>query len=57
MSTQRILSELERRAEEGGGEERTRRQHAAGKLTARERMELFFDPGTFEETDKLVTNA
>src|SRR3972149_12113826 len=54
MSQNQILSELERRAEEGGGEERRRRQHAAGKLTARERMELFFDAGTFEETDKLV---
>jgi propionyl-CoA carboxylase beta chain len=56
MSTHNILSELERRAEEGGGEERRRKQHAAGKLTARERMELFFDPGTFEEVDKLVTH-
>jgi propionyl-CoA carboxylase beta chain len=51
-----LLSDLERRAEEGGGAERVRRQHAAGKLTARERMELLFDPGTFEETDKLVTH-
>ena len=56
MSNHSILSELERRAEEGGGEARRRRQHEAGKLTARERMELFFDPGTFEETDKLVTH-
>ena len=56
MSTHNILSDLERRAEEGGGEERRRKQHAAGKLTARERMELFFDPGTFEEVDKLVTH-
>src|SRR5688572_14319255 len=56
MTTQRILEELERRAEAGGGEERRKKQHEAGKLTARERMELFFDPGTFEETDKLVTH-
>jgi propionyl-CoA carboxylase beta chain len=49
-----ILADLERRAAEGGGEERMRRQHAAGKLTARERMDLLFDPGTFEEIDKLV---
>jgi propionyl-CoA carboxylase beta chain len=56
MSNHSILSELERRAEEGGGEARRRRQHEAGKLTARERIELFFDPGTFEETDKLVTH-
>ncbi len=33
-----------------------RRQHEAGKLTARERMELLFDAGTFEEIDKLVTH-
>src|SRR3954464_15273285 len=50
------LSELERRAELGGGEERLKRHHAAGKLTARERIELLFDPGTFEEVDKLVTH-
>jgi propionyl-CoA carboxylase beta chain len=50
------LSDLERRAEGGGGEERVRRQHEAGKLTARERIELLFDPDTFEEVDKLVTH-
>ena len=50
------LAELERLAELGGGEERLRRQHEAGKLTARERMQLLFDPGTFEELDKLVTH-
>src|SRR5437660_2586901 len=48
------LADLERRAERGGGEERLRRQHEAGKLTARERIDLLFDPGTFEELDKLV---
>ncbi len=53
MST---LDDLERRAELGGGAARLARQHAAGKLTARERMELLFDPGTFEEVDKLVTH-
>jgi propionyl-CoA carboxylase beta chain len=56
MSTQQTLTELERLAEKGGGEERRKRQHEAGKLTARERMELFFDTGTFQETDKLVTH-
>jgi propionyl-CoA carboxylase beta chain len=50
------LDDLERRAERGGGEERMRRQHEAGKLTARERIDLLFDPGTFEEIDKLVTH-
>ena len=50
------LEELERRAEEGGGEERLRRHHDAGKLTARERIDLLFDAGTFQEVDKLVTH-
>ncbi len=51
-----ILSELERRAELGGGEERLRRQREAGKLTARERIDLLFDPGSFEEIDKFITH-
>ena len=50
------LEDLERRAETGGGDDRLQRQHAAGKLTARERIDLLFDPGTFEEIDKLVTH-
>jgi len=50
------LEDLERRAELGGGDDRLRRQHEAGKLTARERIELLFDPGTFQEIDKLVTH-
>src|SRR6478672_3335024 len=50
------LDDLERRAELGGGAERVRRQHKAGKLTARERIDLLFDAGTFEEVDKLVTH-
>src|SRR5918995_1148834 len=50
------LAELERLAELGGGAERLRRQHEAGKLTVRERIDLLFDPGSFEEVDKLVTH-
>jgi len=56
MTPKHTLEELERLAELGGGAERLAKQHAAGKLTARERMELLFDPGTFEELDKLVTH-
>jgi propionyl-CoA carboxylase beta chain len=56
MKPEDILADLERRAELGGGADRLARQHAAGKLTARERIELLFDPGTFEELDKLVTH-
>jgi len=51
------LDELRRRhaaAEAGGGEERRQRQHQEGKLSARERIELLLDEGTFEEMDKLV---
>ncbi len=50
------LAFLEARALEGGGEERRKKQHAAGKLTARERIELLLDPGTFVELDKFVTH-
>jgi propionyl-CoA carboxylase beta chain len=50
------LDDLERRAEAGGGAARVQRQHDAGKLTARERIAELFDPGTFEEIDKLVTH-
>jgi propionyl-CoA carboxylase beta subunit len=56
VDPQETLADLERRAELGGGQHRLDRQHAAGKLTARERVELLFDPGTFEEVDKLVTH-
>ena len=56
MDRIKYLEELERRAEEGGGEDRLRRHHEAGKLTARERIDLLFDVGTFQEVDKLVTH-
>src|ERR1700693_945458 len=42
------------RAEEGGGLDRQERQHAEGKLSARERVQQLLDEGTFEELDKLV---
>ena len=50
------LRERERLAELGGGEERLKKHHDQGKLTARERITGLFDPGTFEEVDKLVTH-
>ncbi len=52
-----ILVELERRRAEaraGGGERRVAGQHAKGKLTARERVELLVDEGSFEEFDMFV---
>ena len=56
MSTDRF-AEVRRRhanADAGGGEARTQRQHQEGKLSARERIQLLLDEGTFEEMDKLV---
>jgi propionyl-CoA carboxylase beta chain len=52
-----ILEGLEARrarARQGGGERRTAAQHARGKLTARERIELLLDEGSFEEFDMFV---
>ena len=42
------------RARLGGGEKRIAAQHAKGKLTARERIELLLDPGSFHELDMLA---
>ncbi len=53
------LEELARRhalVEESGGAERRQKQQSGGKLTARERVELLLDEGTFEETDRFVTH-
>ncbi len=52
-----ILEELEKRraqARAGGGERRIANQHAKGKLTARERLDLLLDEGSFEEFDMFV---
>ena len=52
-----VLKELERRrdiARAGGGQARIAAQHARGKLTARERVEIFLDEGSFEEFDMYV---
>ena len=57
MSIEQRWEELRRReaeAEAAGGAERKARQHQQGKLSARERVDLLLDPGTFEEFDKLV---
>jgi len=57
VSVRDRLRELERRsraAEEGGGAERLARQHARGKLSARERIDLLLDPGSFTELDRFV---
>lgn len=44
-----MLEEMRKKALEGGGEERIKKQHEKGKLTARERIEKLLDDGTFEE--------
>jgi propionyl-CoA carboxylase beta chain len=59
MSIQKKLDDLKeknRLAELGGGAERIEKQHQAGKLTARERIALLLDEGSFQEMDKLVVH-
>ena len=54
-----VLEQLETRRTEarlGGGQKRIDAQHAKGKLTARERIEVLLDPGSFEEYDMYVTH-
>jgi len=50
------LRHRQARAEEGGGANRIAQQHKKGKLTARERLDLLLDPGTFVELDRFVTH-
>src|SRR5499425_2817287 len=59
MDIEQKLQELKRRdqlAQEGGGKERSERQHKAGKMSARERIEFLLDECTFEESDRFVTH-
>src|SRR5438552_4831245 len=59
MASDPGFEELRRRhaeAEVAGGEDRVRRQHKAGKQTARERLGLLLDPGSFTEMDKFVVH-
>src|SRR3989475_2579818 len=59
MSIQDKLEELQRKraeAEQGGGAERVQAQHEKGKMTARERLDVLLDPGTFMELDRFVTH-
>jgi len=50
------LEELRRASEEGGGAHRVQVQHRRGKLSARERIHLLLDPGSFVELDRYVTH-
>ena len=59
MDWEKLKEELEEKlaqAEQGGGEERIKKQHEQGKLTARERIEALLDVGSFQELDKLVVH-
>ena len=49
-----VFDERNRAAEMAGGADRIGKQHAAGKLTARERIDLLLDPASFNELDKFV---
>ncbi|MDA3904737.1 MAG: acyl-CoA carboxylase subunit beta [Bacteroidales bacterium] len=51
-----LFEDKNKTAELGGGQTRIDKQHAAGRQTARERVELLLDPGTFVELDKFVTH-
>jgi propionyl-CoA carboxylase beta chain len=51
-----VLRERSVQAEQGGGAARVEKQHEAGKMTARERVEFLLDEGSFEEFDKLVVH-
>ena len=59
LSTQKRIEELRKRSETikaGGGEKRIEKQHASGKMTARERVEKLLDPGTFNEIGMFITH-
>jgi propionyl-CoA carboxylase beta chain len=56
LSPRARLAELDAQAELGGGQDRINKQHTEGKLTARERIELLCDPGSFIELDKFKTH-
>ena len=51
-----VLRERSVQAEQGGGTARVEKQHEAGKMSARERIEFLLDEGSFEEFDKLVVH-
>ena len=50
------LRDMRKLAELGGGQKRIEAQHAKGKQTARERVEMMLDPGSFHELDMFVTH-
>jgi len=57
LKKNKLLEEKHNLAELGGGQARIDRQHAAGRKTARERINYLLDPNTFVEIDKFVTHT
>jgi len=51
-----LLQQKRSESEQGGGAERIATQHQKGKMTARERLEVLLDPGSFVELDRFVTH-
>ena len=56
MSLNETLENRRNQARQGGGAAQIEKQHAKGKLSARERIETFLDPGSFQEIDQHVTH-
>ena len=52
----KTFEELDKAALQGGGVDRIEKQHEAGKMTARERIDMLLDKGTFNELDKMVVH-
>ena len=55
-SSEKLLRELREQACRGGGQERVDTQHQRGRLTARERLDLLLDKGSFHELDMFATH-
>src|SRR5881398_768572 len=51
-----LLQQKRSESEQGGGAERVETQHQKGKMTARERLDVLLDPGSFVELDRFVTH-
>src|SRR5260370_13077635 len=51
-----LLQQKRSESEQGGGAERIATQHKKGKMTARERLDVLLDPGSFVELDRFVTH-
>ena len=59
MDREKIYEEfenLDKKASQGGGLDKIEKQHESGRMTARERIDMLLDKGTFNELDKFVTH-